>query len=254
MVSGMRLRTGHRRRRPRNGHAVHRRLSRWFEPLEERTLLSVGGLPSEDLYDAASAIISPTWFEDFSDSLAPLHVNPATLTTDDAGKPSKETDFLSIDGDEASQYDWIVRFDTQSLEEISSVAETTSLLAGGGIEFQVQRGLGLVGQALVRSYDASIEMVGNWLGSNDAISSYELDVVRQYQLTPNDQNAWRLWGLNNTGQTGGTADADIDAAEAWEISTGSSDIVVGVIDTGIDYTHPDLAANIWTNQIGRAHV
>lgn len=64
---------------------------------------------------------------------------------------------------------------------------------------------------------------------------------------PNDPRLVDLWGLNNTGQLGGTVDADIDAPEAWDISTGSSSIVVGVIDTGIDYNHPDLAANIWTN-------
>jgi len=53
--------------------------------------------------------------------------------------------------------------------------------------------------------------------------------------------------MRNTGQTGGTSDADIDADEAWGVFTGSSDVVVAVIDTGIDYNHDDLAANIWTN-------
>ncbi|MBV7314110.1 S8 family serine peptidase [Shewanella sp. NIFS-20-20] len=65
--------------------------------------------------------------------------------------------------------------------------------------------------------------------------------------TPDDTRYGELWGLNNTGQTSGTADADIDAAEAWDISTGSSDVVVAVIDTGVDYNHSDLAGNIWTN-------
>jgi len=63
----------------------------------------------------------------------------------------------------------------------------------------------------------------------------------------NDPRLLSQWALNNVGQTSGTPDADIDAPEAWEITNGSHDVVVGVIDTGIDLTHPDLAANIWRN-------
>jgi subtilisin family serine protease len=69
----------------------------------------------------------------------------------------------------------------------------------------------------------------------------------QTMQTPSDPSFSSLYGLHNTGQTGGTPDADIDAPEAWNITTGNSNTLVAVIDTGIDYTHPDLAANIWTN-------
>ena len=60
--------------------------------------------------------------------------------------------------------------------------------------------------------------------------------------TPNDTLFSNLWGLNNP------ADIDIDAPEAWDITTGNSNVVVAVLDSGVDYKHPDLAANIWTNQ------
>lgn len=85
------------------------------------------------------------------------------------------------------------------------------------------------------------------LRKNPAVLYAEPDYIVSASVTPDDSSYASLWGMNNTGQTGGVADADIDAPEAWDISTGSHDVVVGVIDTGVDHTHPDLIANIWTN-------
>ena len=66
-------------------------------------------------------------------------------------------------------------------------------------------------------------------------------------LLPDDSSFSQLWGMHNTGQTGGIVDADIDAPEAWDFTTGSREVLVGVIDTGVDRTHPDLAPNMWRN-------
>lgn len=71
-------------------------------------------------------------------------------------------------------------------------------------------------------------------------------VVYANQRFPNDPRFGELWGMHNTGQSGGTADADIDAPEAWQTSVGT-DVIVAVIDTGVDYNHEDLADNMWTN-------
>ncbi|MBC8002902.1 MAG: S8 family serine peptidase, partial [Opitutaceae bacterium] len=56
-----------------------------------------------------------------------------------------------------------------------------------------------------------------------------------------------LWGLRNTGQNGGAAGGDIGAVAAWDITTGSTNVIVAVVDTGIRYTHNDLAAQMWRN-------
>jgi subtilisin family serine protease len=85
------------------------------------------------------------------------------------------------------------------------------------------------------------------LEKNSEVEYAEPNYIRYATLTPNDPGFSYLWGLNNTGQTGGTVDADIDAPEAWNITTGSASNVIAVIDTGVDMTHQDLSSNIWTN-------
>jgi len=62
---------------------------------------------------------------------------------------------------------------------------------------------------------------------------------------PNDPLFGDQWALNNTGQNGGKANAHIDALKAWAKTRGSAEVVVAVLDTGVDYTHKDLVENMW---------
>jgi len=72
-------------------------------------------------------------------------------------------------------------------------------------------------------------------------------VYHMDEVFPNDPKFGSLWGLHNVGQGGGRTDADIDAPEAWEIQRGSETVIIGIVDTGVEYDHEDLQANMWIN-------
>ena len=214
-----------------------------FEPLEPRLLLSADASLSLVEYGIAPLAVSPMWFEAVCPT-APL------VAGDESGLPAKqESEQIEWDGQALSVLPdrWIVQFHPGSLGGITSVADTADVFAETEVGFEVIGGLGMTGQVLIEIPGADIDTVCAWLGSDPGIAYFEPDAVQAVQLLPDDSSFSSLWGMHNTGQTGGTSDADIDAPEAWDITTGSSDVVVAVIDTGIDYEHPDLAANVWVN-------
>jgi subtilisin family serine protease len=93
--------------------------------------------------------------------------------------------------------------------------------------------------ALVQAYNARFDVL-----------YAEPNYVGHYLDLPNDASLGQQWGIRNTGQVisgvTGTVGADIKATQAWDITEGSRSIVVGVVDSGVDYRHPDLAANMWS--------
>ena len=116
-----------------------------------------------------------------------------------------------------------------------------------------------------------IENAPGWTAIDDMDDASPADVVAQYRafpeveyaeenyeielpdavdsslepVRPHDPQFEEQWALANSGQRGGKEGADISAMLAWATTTGSDDLVVAVLDTGVDYTHEDLLANMW---------
>lgn len=92
----------------------------------------------------------------------------------------------------------------------------------------------------------------NTLRADSRIVRVTPNYIYRANLIPNDALFPKLWGMKNTGQTDskqpGTEGIDIGVEKAWDITTGSRDVIVAVIDTGINYNHPDLAPNMWVNE------
>ncbi|MGB9069908.1 MAG: FG-GAP-like repeat-containing protein [Candidatus Acidiferrales bacterium] len=93
---------------------------------------------------------------------------------------------------------------------------------------------------------ATVEQTLRQYRANSSVLYAEPDYIVHALETPNDPQFPSQWDMQNTGQSGGTPGADIKATQAWGLTTGSSNVVIGVLDTGIDYNHQDLAANVWT--------
>jgi subtilisin family serine protease len=124
---------------------------------------------------------------------------------------------------------------------------------------RVIRGLGLPGVLLVRIGSGTPRDALSGLESHDRVLWAEPNRTGRYASVPTDPLFARQWGLNNTGQgipdsdgpdqreTAGVADADIDAPEAWDRTTGDAKVIVAIADSGVAYDHPELAPNIWHN-------
>lgn len=79
------------------------------------------------------------------------------------------------------------------------------------------------------------------------VEAVEPNFVISITAIPDDPEFSQQWALSNTGQEDGVPGADISATSAWDITTGDPSVVIAVIDTGVDASHPDLAANMWAN-------
>lgn len=118
-------------------------------------------------------------------------------------------------------------------------------------EFEIVYQFGLINAIWVKTPGKSAKNQKALLENNPQIEAITLDCWGKVSNIPNDPRFDEQWSLENYGETNQYLDVhphvDIDAKNAWNLSTGDSTIIVAIVDTGIDYNHPDLVDNIYHN-------
>jgi subtilisin family serine protease len=199
------------------------------EQMEARTLMAAD-------IDANLSIILERRFEsDWFQRLSPI----TSDVVGEATNTSKERIHWKGRMVDTVPHEWIVQFDVD--QGIRNANQAAIFLSTQSDKVEVVGGLGSAGQVLVRTPHLSSDSAIQLLAQLPDVEFFEPNMLSEAQRIPNDSRFPELRGLRNS------LDQDIDADQAWDITTGKKNVVIGVIDSGVDYRHPDLAANIWTN-------
>ncbi|HEX8188856.1 MAG TPA: S8 family serine peptidase [Pyrinomonadaceae bacterium] len=122
--------------------------------------------------------------------------------------------------------------------------------AKAAADVELDKRVGGGGVRLLQSRSRDAEALVRELSARPDVVYAEPNYVIRVTAVPNDPRFGEQWALQNTGNTtasgADTPGADVGVVSAWDVSTGSRDAVVAVVDTGVDYNHPDLAPNVWS--------
>ncbi len=157
----------------------------------------------------------------------PSGLRPRTAGDHQVGHAASDAEFVPGE--------LIVRFEAG----MSGSARRRAVDASGG---RLSRALRTPRMAIVQlPANADARAAANVMARQAGVEYAEPNYLYRFSATPDDPRFAEMWGLHASN------DHDIDAPAAWNVTTGSADVLVAVVDSGVDFSHPDLAGNIWTN-------
>ena len=161
--------------------------------------------------------------------------------------------FASIpEGAEYVPGEALVMFKTGASSSSASLAASSVNASDHRVFSALSRSVGKQ-VVLVRSPGTATEELIARLESMPDVEAAEPNFIRRvFATVPNDTYFGNQWGLSNTGSSGGVRGADISAPDGWDIRNAAHGKVVAILDTGADLSHPDLAANLWTDGSGKS--
>jgi subtilisin-like proprotein convertase family protein len=172
------------------------------------------------------------------------------------GSQGMETEFIQWHGVtvETMKDSWVVTF-SEVQGSLGATQKTSQLLNSLGVEASSIKAIGRGAFASFKtSANFTEEDVARALRDVPGVIQIEPNLIYHSTRLPNDPQFGGQWGHQNSGQevppgsgAFGTLGADVSAPAAWDITIGSGDVIVADIDTGLDWSHPDLFANVWVN-------
>lgn len=178
-------------------------------------------------------------------AIAALVISTTAFGAETSAAPQASRESKAVPG----QY--IVRLKTHGASSMR--ASSLEKIFGGAVVDRLRDDMFLVQRDPSESAPKALSV----LRANDLVASASLNEIVSIHRAPSDSEYSKLWGMNNAGGPDtngvrGLKGVDIGAEKAWDKTTGSKDVVVAIIDTGVDFKIPDLAGNAWTNQVEAA--
>ncbi len=209
-------------------------------------------LPDDQIIYIGRANVNTGIVTDKEDTKSPDLTNESTMTS--LSVDEKETSVPDVSSAPQSAGILVKYSDDVSALSADSVSINSAI---GALSVESYESYGVNGlEKILPPENMTNEAAIDYYESQPGVEYAEPDYIWSAAAVPNDPDLSKQWGLINTGQIyregypSGTINADIDADSAWDLKTDSNSVIVAIIDSGVDYNHPDLAANIWNDGSG----